>query len=148
MSGVMTVDSFKIPCPVNDLRIGFSSAGSGFQEEKRLHIDLSTAERLSLFVQRIGRDPNAVLHVAEAPRPEEATQALAFGILPCGHVEDHQAPLSVPRSCPTLLWITSSKGMQASFSRQTIDPIIRRRGIALEQLLFFQRGDLSQEPIA
>ena len=47
------------------------------QQEERFHIDLPAAENLPFLRQRIGRDPHAVLHIAEAFVAQVAAQPFA-----------------------------------------------------------------------
>ena len=65
MPGIAAVDALEVPRTRDDFRVGFSRTRSRLQQDVRFHIYLSTAKNLPFFRQRIGRDPHAVLQVAE-----------------------------------------------------------------------------------
>jgi len=93
MPGIAAVDALEVPRARDDFRVRFPRARSRLQQEERFHIDLSAAENLPFLRQRIGRNPHAVLQVAEAFVAQVAAQPFALGVLSRGHVEEQRDSL-------------------------------------------------------
>ncbi len=88
MPGIAAVDALEVPRARDDFRVRFPRARSRLQQDKRFHIDLAAAENLPFLRQWIGRNPHAVLQVAEAFVAQVASQPFALGVLSRGHVEE------------------------------------------------------------
>lgn len=81
-------------------------------------MDLTAAEDLLFLDPRIGRDPDAVLEVAEAAVTQMAAQPFALGVLFGRYIEKHDPPHSVPVPRPARFRVQSraNKSLQAGSS--------------------------------
>jgi hypothetical protein len=75
VSFVSTIDRREVPCAADNLQIGFTGTGNGFEQNEGFDVDPGVAECVSLRFDGVRRDPYAVLEATESPTPQISPQS-------------------------------------------------------------------------
>jgi len=145
---VSLVDLFEVPGSRYNFRITFAGAWASLQEHQRPHIHLSAGQDLALAEQGIRRDPNTSLKASEISQPEIPAESHAPRVLSNWHIEQYQAPNSIPAAGPLNLGDPPAQGMDASLFGEAIQSVTWMRGIALEKFISLQFLELDLKAIA
>src|SRR5438105_13261281 len=114
MLRIAPVDTGEVPRTSNQLGVALAGAGPGLEQEKRFNIHRSVGEQGALFGHRVRGDPNAVLKVAEAAALEISPEFVPRAAPDFGHVEQDQAPATVPPPAPAGLRVTSTERLETA----------------------------------
>ena len=145
---ITAIDEVEIPRASNHLLIGFASTWPGLQQEQGFHVDLSIKQNLALLIERIWRNPHAVLKPSKAFLAQVATQSCALGIPRRWHVKQNEPPSSVPFPRPARLWIAAAQRMQPPLPAQSVKPVVSRHWLSLDESCLFQFCRLTPQTVS
>ncbi|MCW5551892.1 MAG: hypothetical protein KIS67_06955 [Verrucomicrobiae bacterium] len=88
------------------------------------------------------------MQVAETFVVQVTAQAFALGVLSGGHVEEYEPPLAIPGPRPLHLWVAPAEDVQSPLRGEPVKAVGGSGGVALQELLALQGGDLAQQAVA
>jgi hypothetical protein len=132
------VNRLEIPSAGDNLSVGLTPTRSGLKADERSRVRVASGEEPPLLLQAVRRDPHAALETTESPAPKVAAEPAAAHIVSARDIEHDQAPESIPPSRPLLFGIAPTQCVQSTLFAKPIDTLVRRSGIALQELLFLQ----------